>query len=281
MRKINSLHPFDDLSDNNFKTLNLLDFTGYDALPTNGLEQLLINLGNEKYSDSIFINFQVEREKKFMEEQGFKRFASEVNLLEPNTSLIRVLESKEKPIGLLSLLSSISLSSRYEKNPKVAYKGFVTDIHTKLFKNSGHITQKMKRVADEFIINHSFYKVEYDPTDFITLDRNSKLEDYFLRAVSEKGRSLARLLITYKEMINDDRKESLSDLFTYNSDSLKKVIAQSDVNYIFNIRANDTMEEEVFDQNVVIPQLKKLSRIDFTRYRGIHRLQEEVLPHAY
>lgn len=281
VRKINSLYEYDDLTDKNFKTLNLMDFTGYDALPKNGLEQLLINLGNEKYSDSIFINLQVQKEKKFMEDEGFKRFASEVHLLEPNTSLIKILESKEKPIGLLSLLTSIALSSRCEKNQKVAHKAFVTDIHTKLFKNSDHITQKMKRVADEFIINHSFYKVEYDPTDFIDLDRNLKLEDYFLGAVSQKEGKLVKLLKIYKEMVDDKRKDSLSDLFTYNSDQVKKDIANSDINYVFNIRANNEMEEEIFDQNVVIPQLKKLSSSSLFRHRGIYRLQAQVLSDAY
>lgn len=253
--KVNSLRPFDDKIAQEVKTINLLDFTGYDSLPNNSLEQLLINLGNEKFSNTLFMVPQFQKEKKFMEDEGFRRFANEVQLLESNSSLIKILESKEKPKGLLSVLTTNSLSKRYETNPKTVYKTFLTDIHDKLFKNSDHISRKVKKNADEFIINHSFYKVEYDPVSFLDQDRNMKLEQYFMEILSQRVPMFSRILNPYKERTQESKNESLGDVFVYQTNQLQKELGNTDIHYVFNIRANN--EGEDFDGHVVIPQLKK------------------------
>jgi myosin heavy subunit len=259
--KVNSLRPYDDKLANDSKTLNLLDFTGYDSLPNNGLEQLLINLGNEKYSNTLFMVPQFQKEKKFMEDEGLRRFASEVKLLESNSSLIKILESKDKPKGLLSVLTTNSLSKRYETNPKTVYKTFLTDVHDKLFKNSDHITRKVKKTADEFVFNHSFYKVEYDPIAFLDQDRNTKLEPYFMENLAERFPIFSRILEPYKERTLESKNESLGDVFVFQTNQLQKDLTSSDIHYVFNIRANNGGED--FDGNVVIPQLKKFYIEDF------------------
>jgi myosin heavy subunit len=255
---VNKLKPYDEKGAPNTKTLNLLDFTGYDSLPTNGLEQLLINLANEKYSQTLFMVPQFQKEKKFMEDEGFRRFANEVQQLDSNSSFIKIIESKEKPKGLLSVITTNSLSKRYETNAKAVYKTILTDIHDKdkLFKNSEHIIRKVKRNADEFVLNHSFYKVEYDPTNFLEQDRNAKLEPYLMDILSSRTAIFTRIIEPYKERISESKNESLSDVFIYHSNQLQKELGNTDFHYVFNIRANNDGSDEL-DSRVVIPQLKK------------------------
>lgn len=259
--KVNALRPYDEKGSPLTKTLNLLDFTGYDSLQNNGLEQLLINLGNEKYSSTLFMVPQFNKEKKFMEDEGFRRFANELQLLESNSSLIKILECKEKPKGLLSVLTTNSMSKRYETNPKTVYKTFLTDVHDKLFKNSDHITRKMKKNAEEFVFNHSFYKVEYDPTAFLDHDRNHKLEPFFTNTLAKKAPVFARMLEPYKERIHESKNESLGDVFIYQTNQLQKEIGHTGIHYVFNVRANNGGED--FDGSVVVPQLKKFYIEDF------------------
>lgn len=201
---------------------------------------------------------QFQKEKKFMEDEGFRRFANEVQQLDSNSSFIKIIESKEKPKGLLSVITTNSLSKRYETNAKAVYKTILTDIHDKdkLFKNSEHIIRKVKRNADEFVLNHSFYKVEYDPTNFLEQDRNAKLEPYLMDILSSRTGIFTRIIEPYKERISESKNESLSDVFIYHSNQLQKELGNTDFHYVFNIRANNDGSDEL-DSRVVIPQLKK------------------------
>lgn len=263
---INSINTFEEDAGVDYRTMSLLDYTGYDSLAVNNLEQLCVNFSNEKYFEKFFVENLIEKEKKVFEEEGLRKVLAEFPEFQSNSDLIKIIESKDKPIGLLKLISMVSQSKRTEQKPKEAYKGFVTDL-TKTYKNSSHIGHKVKKKADEFHINHSFYTIEYDPSNFIEIDKNSSLEGFFLTIIKQNNSELHEFLGPYLAAVENYKYSSYGEQFVLEINNIYKEMSACEIKYVLNIRPNNKMKCEEFDQLCVIPQIQNLGLVDFLSFK--------------
>ena len=251
IESINSLYKFEESEDPDERILTLLDAPGYDSLSKNSLEQLCINLANEKIFESVFSVQVLEKEKKQLLEEGLNLYHIGQLEFDSNADLIKNLESDQTPKGLLKLISSISQKS-------MNYKAFITDLQ-KMVTKTKHFSQRQNKKGDEFAIDHSFYKVEYDPSSFLQVDRNQKLEKFFLELMKQKNPIMHKMLHQYTEVLADKRYDSYGDQFIVDCNSMIKDLG-ADVSYVFNLRQKEKNGEEKFNQHIVIPQLKKFGR---------------------
>jgi myosin heavy subunit len=264
--KINHIRPYEEHNHADSKGFYLLDFPGYDSLPINNLEQLMINLGNEKVYENLFASQLISQEKRILEEEGLKRFALDLPNLDLNSGLVKILESRDRPTGLLKLITTVSQNKRTEAKPKEAYKGLIADI-AKSYQKTSYFVHKIKKVADEFSIVHSFYKVEYDPSQFIEMDKNLKLDPYFLDLVSSRNEDLKQVFRSYISKLENDRGDSLGDQYYFEMQSLEKELSMANLSYIFNLRVTEKMTPNNFNPAIIIPQVQKFGLEAYLKFK--------------
>ena len=274
---INGLHPFEELDKDNYKTLMLVDFPGYDSLKENHLDQLLINFGNEKFFENLFINHTSEKECKLFETEGQRRIAKEFRMDPVAANLVKYFENQEGLGGFFKFLSSVSQSSRMESQWNECYKSFCRDFIAQ--KNKQHLSEvflqnakekgEMKGVINTFILGHSFYPVTYQTSDLLLDDRNTKLEPYFLDVLKKKNEGMSKIFEAYRTWIKDSKKhESLGQQFNFEFNQFQQqVSAAGGLNFVFNIRFETPDNPDEFNQTIVIPQLQKLGVVKYLNKR--------------
>ncbi|GFO49740.1 chitin synthase, partial [Plakobranchus ocellatus] len=181
----------------NTRTLSILDFAGFERFERNSLDQLCINVANEKLH-RFFCHHIFSMEQRDLEAQGVKADLVE---FKDNQKLIDLFF--QKPQGVFYLLDE---ESRF---PQSTNKSLVAKLNSACASNDHFLP--VRGSAHGFTILHYAGKVFYDARGMLERNRDRlgpHLEDVMLKSTNE----LVKLLFITKEHVTGSYSRSFGAL---------------------------------------------------------------------
>ncbi|XP_041372213.1 uncharacterized protein LOC121385560 isoform X2 [Gigantopelta aegis] len=163
-------------------SIGILDICGFESLPNNGLEQLCINIVNEKFQ--MFMNDQMfRREKEIYESEGLEWEAPEY------TNNQEIVDMFFKRTGILSLIDEDT------KFQQATDETLVRKLDDR-FSGSVHY-HKTKGAHPEFFIHHFAGSVKYNAAGFLEKNGN-ELSPEMLRCLKSSNNEMVSDLFTVR-----------------------------------------------------------------------------------
>ncbi|KAM9974680.1 hypothetical protein ACTFIW_008142 [Dictyostelium discoideum] len=253
--------------DNSFLFIGILDIYGFESFESNSYEQFTINYANEKlqnqFNHQIFKLEQLEYEKEKID-WSYIEFSD-------NQDCIDLIE--KKPLGILSILDE---ESQFPKSTP-------STLCTKLYNNHSKSKnfEKPRFSQTHFIIDHYAGKVEYDTNLFLEKNKDFIISEQVSALESSNWKFLTNLFQILSKKMNGGggsgtsgggsgaggnksssaskstfKFTSVSSQFKESLNSLMTTINSTNPHYIRCIKPNTEKRANLFDNVMVLHQLR-------------------------
>ena len=238
-----------------FRTIGILDISGFEIFELNSFEQLCINHANEKIQQ--YFNGQILRQEQEIYEMEGLRFRR-VEYMD-NQDIIDLVE--ERRMGILSLLNEECVM------PKATDKTFSIKVHTihagNEFLAKPKHAKKKKRLNDDeaFVLKHFAGEVVYETARF--LDKNNDTIHDDLTSLLTRS-SVPFVAALFPRQDDDEstygatggRFKSISSKFLQQLGSLMSRLSRTTSHFIRCIKPNSMQQPGVFAPAEVLVQLR-------------------------
>ncbi|XP_034658441.1 unconventional myosin IC isoform X1 [Drosophila subobscura] len=242
--------------------MGILDIYGFEIFNKNNFEQFCINFCNEKLQQ-LFIELTLKSEQDEYRREGIEWIPVEYF---DNKVICNLIEEKHK--GIISILDEECL--RPGEPTDIT---FLQKLTTKLSehhhyvcheKAPTHIQKIMLR--DEFRLVHYAGEVTYSVIGF--LDKNNDLLFRDLKeTLSKAGNKIVRSCFPEQELRSKKRPETAITQFRTSLNNLMDILMCKEPSYIRCIKPNDLQSPGVFNDELVLHQVKYLGLMENLRVR--------------
>eukprot|EP00002_Diphylleia_rotans_P003697 TRINITY_DN1257_c0_g1_i4.p1 TRINITY_DN1257_c0_g1~~TRINITY_DN1257_c0_g1_i4.p1 ORF type:complete len:1853 (-),score=344.06 TRINITY_DN1257_c0_g1_i4:249-5807(-) len=240
--------------------INILDIFGFESFDHNSFEQFCINYTNERLQQE-FVNYVLR-----LEQEEYKRDELSWSYIDftDNKECLDLIE--KKPIGMLYLLDD---ECRLPDGADQSWLEKVAKSHAKC-SSFGVV----RTDASSFVLGHYVGKVQYCANGFLEKSRDSfrpqfqniekqSSDPFVCELLTLSGRSRG-----YSVSSKRPTQTTLGIKFKEQVDNLMKLVHESNCHYLRCIRPNEFKKAEVFNDALVLKQLKysgMLSTIELRR----------------
>ncbi|GMM31251.1 myosin 2 [Martiniozyma asiatica (nom. inval.)] len=227
--------------------IGVLDIYGFEHFKVNSFEQFCINYANEKLQQE-FIHRMFTLELQDYEREGIGKPDLP---FDDNKACIDLIESKP---GILALLDDES------KMPQGNDDTWEQNMNQILEKKDKYSKPKMGR--GKFIVSHYALDVQYSTNSFVDKNRDSVSDTQREVLTGSSNNFLTEVLAVNEKPDEEPKpgkrpsKPTLGGKFKKSLNELMTTINGSDVHYIRCIKPNEQKEAWVFDDQMVMSQLR-------------------------
>ncbi|XP_067646670.1 unconventional myosin IC isoform X2 [Eurosta solidaginis] len=251
-----------DLSGAINNVMGILDIYGFEIFKKNSFEQFCINFCNEKLQQ-LFIELTLKSEQDEYRREGIEWERVEYF---DNKVICNLIEEKYK--GIISILDEECL--RPGEPTDITFLAKLTDKLSKHAhyrcheKSSTQVQKTMGR--DEFRLVHYAGDVTYNVNGF--LDKNNDLLFRDLKeTMSKAGNQIVRSCFPEGEYKNKKRPDTAVTQFRSSLNNLMDILMVKEPSYIRCIKPNDQQQACIFDDELVLHQVKYLGLMENLRVR--------------
>lgn len=242
--------------------MGILDIYGFEIFKKNNFEQFCINFCNEKLQQ-LFIELTLKSEQDEYRREGIEWIP--VAYFD-NKVICNLIEEKHK--GIISILDEECL--RPGDPTDITFLAKLTDRlsdHPHYICHEKAPTQVQKIMGrDEFRLVHYAGEVTYGVYGF--LDKNNDLLFRDLKETMSKAEnSIVRACFPEDEYKNKKRPETAATQFKTSLNNLMDILMCKEPSYIRCIKPNDLQTAGVFDDELVLHQVKYLGLMENLRVR--------------
>ncbi|XP_011189491.1 unconventional myosin IC isoform X2 [Zeugodacus cucurbitae] len=242
--------------------MGILDIYGFEIFRKNSFEQFCINFCNEKLQQ-LFIELTLKSEQDEYRREGIEWVPV---VYFDNKVICNLIEEKYK--GIISILDEECL--RPGEPTDITFLAKLTD---KLAKHPHYIchekssTQVQKTMGrDEFRLVHYAGDVTYNVSGF--LDKNNDLLFRDLKeTMSKSNNEIIRSCFPAAEYKNKKRPDTAITQFRNSLNNLMEILMCKEPSYIRCIKPNDQQLPGIFDDELVLHQVKYLGLMENLRVR--------------
>ena len=246
-----------------YHSLCIMDFSGFENLENNTLEQLLVNYGNEKltyeFQKSTFLE-----EKSTFDAENLEHLAQ--TLIEPKAELILSLLDNERPSGILQIIEKTSINKK-EKLDRILLANFV-----KFLKNNELFIKNDDHDDNEFGIKHTASNVTYNVNTF-----NEKYKDDFPTYITKYFTSInAKIFDIFRTKNIDETQEKhwtkkgYSSKYKFDINNIIQFIKEKTKTYYIKcIMPNSEKAKGKWDDSQVIRQVNSLGIESYIRFKKL------------
>ncbi|XP_017477184.1 PREDICTED: myosin-IB isoform X2 [Rhagoletis zephyria] len=251
-----------DLRDALNNVMGILDIYGFEIFKKNSFEQFCINFCNEKLQQ-LFIELTLKSEQDEYQREGIEWVPVEYF---DNKVICNLIEEKYK--GIISILDEECL--RPGEPTDITFLAKLTDKlaahpHYICHEKSSTLVQKTMG-RDEFRLVHYAGDVTYNVNGF--LDKNNDLLFRDLKeTMSRAGNDIIRSCFPEGEYKNKKRPDTAITQFRNSLNNLMDILMCKEPSYIRCIKPNDQQQAGIFDDELVLHQVKYLGLMENLRVR--------------
>lgn len=255
-----SLHPENSSRKNN--VMGILDIYGFEIFQKNSFEQFCINFCNEKLQQ-LFIELTLKSEQEEYLREGIEWVPVEYF---DNKVICNLIEEKHK--GIIAIMDEECL--RPGDRTDVTFLNKLNDRlgehpHYICHKNSTTAIQKTMN-REDFRLVHYAGDVTYIVNGF--LDKNNDLLFRDLKEVmSQTSNSISRKCFPNEEYLNKKRPNTAITQFRNSLNNLMDILMCKEPSYIRCIKPNETQSSGVFNDKLILHQVKYLGLMENLRVR--------------
>ncbi|XP_053953952.1 unconventional myosin IC isoform X1 [Anastrepha ludens] len=251
-----------DLRDALNNVMGILDIYGFEIFKKNSFEQFCINFCNEKLQQ-LFIELTLKSEQDEYRREGIEWVP--VTYFD-NKVICNLIEEKYK--GIISILDEECL--RPGEPTDITFLAKLTD---KLSSHPHYICHEKSSIQvqktmgrDEFRLVHYAGDVTYNVNGF--LDKNNDLLFRDLKeTMSKADNEIIRSCFPEGEYKNKKRPDTAITQFRNSLNNLMDILMCKEPSYIRCIKPNDQQQSGVFDDELVLHQVKYLGLMENLRVR--------------
>jgi myosin-1 len=252
IRRVNEVLGYVD--DPSLITMGILDIYGFEIFDKNGFEQLCINYVNEKLQQ-IFINLTLKEEQ---EEYKRENIQWEPIKFFNNKICCDLIESKQNPIGILTLLDDVC---NFPKGTDEKFLQKLQEYH------GSHPHFALSSKAGCFIIKHYAGDVEYNTDQMCDKNRDTLFND-LINLAHATNSWLIPILFPESKTPDDKRKPTTAGFKIKQSiNDLVVALSKCHPHYIRCIKPNDRKAANDFDETRVTHQVKYLGLLENVKVR--------------
>ncbi|XP_069686515.1 unconventional myosin IC isoform X2 [Periplaneta americana] len=244
------------------EVMGILDIYGFEIFERNSFEQFCINFCNEKLQQ-LFIELTLKSEQEEYRREGIEwEHVEYFN----NKVICDLIEERHR--GIISLMDEECL-----RPGEPTDKSFLAKMNENL-SNHGHYISHRKAGKDlqktmareEFCLKHYAGDVIYNVEGF--LDKNNDLLFRDLREVmSETTNSITKEVFPYSDVTTKKRPDTAATQFKNSLNQLMDILMNKEPSYIRCIKPNDEQKSGIFDDRIVVHQVKYLGLMENLRVR--------------
>ena len=240
-----------------YKEIGVLDFPGYEMFSVNSLDQLCINYASERVQQ-LFTEYCFKEEKTLFESEGLGLF-SQKRRSRTNEDILILIDYK-RPDGVFQFLQSNTTRRQSDDLDRK----FLADLNNHLKEKP--LFKKRKADRNKFSIKHSFSWVEYTTDDFMLRNRDSFPISLFQKII-DNSPALGEIIKPYYEASigapRNTRNLGFAGKLSLELSSLIGELQDSRCKFVRCIRPNNQKLPEIWDQSLVISQMKFLGVEEF------------------
>ncbi|KYQ93219.1 myosin-5b [Tieghemostelium lacteum] len=234
-------------SKNNHLSIGILDIYGFESFEMNSFEQFSINYANEKLQQQF--NQQIFK----LEQQEYDREKIDWSYIDfsDNQECIDIIEKK---LGILNIIDEES------QFPKSTPATLSTKLYNNLDKKSKYF-EKPRFSNTAFILNHYAGPVTYNTEQFLIKNKDFIISEQLLVLQESKSEYLIDIFQKMNSKDGNSKNStfkfvSVSSQFKESLNSLMKLINSTSPHYIRCIKPNSEKKPNVFNQPMVLNQLR-------------------------
>ncbi|XP_064540131.1 unconventional myosin IC isoform X1 [Drosophila montana] len=242
--------------------MGILDIYGFEIFKRNNFEQFCINFCNEKLQQ-LFIELTLKSEQDEYRREGIEWIPVEYF---DNKVICNLIEEKHK--GIISILDEECLRPGEPTDrtflEKLTQK--LADHHHYVCHEKAPIQVQKVMGRDEFRLVHYAGEVTYTVNGF--LDKNNDLLFRDLKeTLSKAGNNIVRSCFPEQELRSKKRPETAISQFKTSLNNLMDILMCKEPSYIRCIKPNDLQSPGIFDDQLVLHQVKYLGLMENLRVR--------------
>ncbi|XP_053991705.1 uncharacterized protein LOC128883405 isoform X3 [Hylaeus volcanicus] len=285
VKKLNAITPQEN------QHISILDIYGFECMPNNSFEQLLINLANEKLQQFFVHHLIVAEQEKYCDEQiNWKPIK-----VKTGNKVIQCITGKGVPAVLPYLvdvgrLASSDLTEAEKSHELLFYKklGTVHEAHKDIcFLDSTGKTGDMY-----FSIHHFAGTVTYDVNGWLLKD-NDKVDPEVYKCMMKSNNTHVRHFasLSQEKETGFGRFTPISQRFVSDVDRLLLDMSKTDISFIRCFSPNEKQKSHCFDGSYVLRQMEQSGTIELLHvcqsgysfhhhYTTLHRPFQNLLWHV-
>lgn len=244
------------------EVMGILDIYGFEIFERNSFEQFCINFCNEKLQQ-LFIELTLKSEQEEYRREGIEWEHIEYF---NNKVICDLIEEKHK--GIISLMDEECL-----RPGEPTDKSFLAKLNENLSSHQHYLSHKKagkdlqkSMTREEFCLKHYAGDVMYNVDGF--LDKNNDLLFRDLREImSETTNFITKEVFPACDVTAKKRPDTAATQFKNSLNQLMEILMSKEPSYIRCIKPNDDQRSGIFDDRIVIHQVKYLGLMENLRVR--------------
>lgn len=279
VKRINSSLHSNAMNRKKNQVMGILDIYGFEVFPKNSFEQFCINYCNEKLQQ-LFIELTLKSEQEEYDREGIEWIPIQYF---DNKVICNLIEEKHK--GIISLLDEECL-----RPGATSDASFLSKLNDQLSSHKHYISHRKAPTVvqktmgrDEFRLIHYAGDVTYNTNGF--LDKNNDMLFRDLKEIMSKAdNTIIRSCFPIKEITNKRRPHTAVSQFKKSLNELIDILMCLEPSYIRCIKPNDLQRANIFNDKLVLHQVKYLGLLENLRVRRAgfaYRRVYEIFLHRY
>lgn len=244
------------------QVMGILDIYGFEIFPKNSFEQFCINYCNEKLQQ-LFIELTLKSEQEEYDREGIEWIPIQYF---NNKVICDLIEEKHK--GIISLLDEECL-----RPGATSDASFLGKLNDQLSSHKHYISHRKASTViqktmgrDEFRLVHYAGDVTYNTNGF--LDKNNDMLFRDLKEImSKSGNTIAQSCFPSREITNKRRPLTAVSQFKTSLNELIDILMALEPSYIRCIKPNDQQRSGIFNEKLILHQVKYLGLLENLRVR--------------
>eukprot|EP00921_Rhytidocystis_pertsovi_P010940 GHVQ01017620.1.p2 GENE.GHVQ01017620.1~~GHVQ01017620.1.p2 ORF type:complete len:1212 (-),score=252.59 GHVQ01017620.1:6043-9678(-) len=237
--------------------IGMLDIFGFEVFKNNSLEQLFINITNERLQKN-FIDIVFERETKLYHNEGI---SSAGLVWTDNRPVIELLCNKKNSI--LAVLEDQCLA------PGGSDKGFLRSAVIEL-KDRDDFKQASVNSEANFVVTHTIGDIQYCSDNFLLKNKDvlrSEMVDVVMKSNNETSKQLFEGAIYAKGKLA--KGQLIGSQFMSQLEQLMEIINATEPHFVRCVKPNDAKMPLLFDNPKILIQIHALSILEALQLRNL------------